>query len=130
MATLPPRKTPRLSPRQFIEQEKAEYLDDALPRMSLEDKSRSDQLHADFMRMAEHVRLNGRSDGFASSVLLACNVLDWLADSLRTTDASNKEIGARYIEEAALRLRLLGLWGEEGNCKRRISLKEMNQLVR
>jgi len=115
-------------PRQFIEQEKAEYFDETLPRMSLEDKAHSDQLHADLVRMAEFVGVNGRSNGFIASVLLAGNVLDWLAQSLLTTEEDSKEVGARFIEEAALRLRLLVLWGEQGNCKR-ISLKEMNQLV-
>lgn len=117
------------SPREFIEQEKAEYLDPIKAKMSLSDRTHSDQLHADFMRMAEFVGVNGRSDGFVASLLLACNVLDYLAESLLTTDEGDREMGAKYIEGAALRLRLLSLWGEQG-CTKRISLKEMNQLVR
>lgn len=116
------------SPREFVQQEKAVYLDQALPRMSMEDRAHSDQLHADLMRMAGFVGVNGRSDGFLASLLLACNVLDYLAESLLTTDERNKEVGAKYIEDAALRLRLLTLWGENG-CTKRISLKEMPSLL-
>lgn len=120
--------SPSSKPRRFIDQEKVEYLDEIAPRMSPEDKAHSDQLHADLMRMADYVGVNGRSDGFVASLLLACNVLDYLAESLLTTDEEDREVGAKYIEGAALRLRLLGLWGEQG-CTKRVSLKEMNQLV-
>jgi hypothetical protein len=120
--------SPGSNPRPFIERAKAAILDPNLPRMMVEDKAVSDQLHADVMRMAEHVGVNGRSDGFVASVLIACNVLDWLADSLLTTEEEGREVGAKYIGDAALRLRLLALWGEQGNCKR-ISLMEMKSLL-
>lgn len=99
--------------RQYIEQEKAEYLDDALPRLSLTEKTYNDQLHADLQRMAQFVGVNGKSDGFVASWLLACEVLEHLAGCLRCTEEEGRETGADFIEAAAWRLRLLGLWGEQ-----------------
>lgn len=111
--------------RSYINGQREEFLDEALPRLTLVEKTYNDQLHADVLRMAQFVGVDGKSEGFAASWLLACEALEHLADCLRNTQEENREVGADFIEAAAWRLRLLGLWGEQCTGT---SLKEMPSL--
>lgn len=71
-----------------------------------------DQFTTALREGARSVGLKTESLGFKASVLLACDVLDHLAESLEQSEESEKEVGSAYIREAATRLRIATLWGE------------------
>jgi len=99
------------TPQEYI----ADVTDDVLPRfmqnISGHALSANDQYHAEMCRLARNVGMNPESEGFKASLLLASDLIDGLAASLRETELEDKEMGAYYIEQAAARLRLLSLWG-------------------
>jgi hypothetical protein len=72
----------------------------------------NDQYHAEMQRIVRNVGLNPDSLGFKASVLVACDLLDGLANSLLESEVEDNEMGAWFIHEASARLRLLSLWGE------------------
>lgn len=105
------------TPRRYVEDLAEEVLSDlAVP---LHHQAANDQYHAEIKRLARNVGLNPDSPGFKASLLLACDLFDGLAQSLRETENEDREEGAFWIQQASARLRLLSIWGEschKGTC--------------
>lgn len=101
------------TPQQYLDDMNEEVLPQFMADISPYSLSLNDQYHADAMRMARNVGLNPESLGFKTSLLLACDLLDGLAGSLLNSEIAEKETGSYFIREAAARLRLLSLWGEQ-----------------
>lgn len=98
------------TPQEYIADMKEE---EKSSNISLPSLAYNDQFHADIKRMAATVGLNADSAGFKASFLLAADLLDHLAGCLEMTDEVDREIGSAYIQDAAVRLRTLSLWGEK-----------------
>jgi len=101
------------TPQQYVNEINEEVLPSFVQDISPSALALNDQYHADMQRMARNVGLNPDSLGYKASLLLACDLLNGLASALYHSEVEGKEIGAHFINEAAARLRILSLWGEQ-----------------